>query len=203
MLRSEMNPEQLAQFNAEILKRLDVPGYPIIVSELRPVGDKGETISVTLEQLSDKSISTQSSLLSFTMDGHSGFGSSKTKRVAFQNFSKGAIEKHGIKVGEPLQLKGGDGLVIESKIVIFETQEPKTWVNAQGLTMSQPAKTAGKDGGRLLYQGKPIYRNYVLAIKGMKMEDTLIPHDSIEQASPVSATHPATTVAGTDVNLFM
>ena len=197
--------EQKAKFDAFIDKQLNLPGFPIIITEIRPVGTDGQTVSLRLEQLSERSITTQNGLLSFTMEGHSAFGSSKTKRVAFHNFGVLKLQELGLGLGQPLVFKDPTGNPIVPKLVISETQTPKEYINSLGIKVTQPAKVAGKDGGRLLYQGKPIYRNTYLAIPGMIMTDTLIPHDSIEQVVIVAPTVPSTETtvgAGEDVSLF-
>lgn len=150
--------------------------HPVIVTEIKATSDP-ETFQVRLEQIFDREVSTQSGLLSFTMEGHEKFQSgTKVKRVAFQNFAKAKIEELKIKVGTNFSaLKG----VERAKLVVTETTVPRTWYDtSSGELKSQQPKRAGKDGEILTYQGQPIYRNVALAINAMSFEDKLIAHDN-------------------------
>lgn len=147
---------------------------PVFVTELKTLGDD-QTVQVRLEQIYEREIIDTSSLLSFTMKGHSAFNSKPPKRVAFQNFSKEQVAALGLRVGQPLPLPPGD-----AKLVVTETLTPRTWFDKEtGDLRTQSPKTAGKDGEALTLNGKPIYRNTSLAIKGMPFADTFIMHDNV------------------------
>ena len=158
--------------------------YPVVVTEVKATADP-ETFQVRLEQIVEKDITTQAGLLGFTMGGHEKFGSTKTKRVAFQNFSKAKIDELGIRQGTTINSLPG---IEKAKIVVTETTEPRTWVNkTSGELQTQKPKTAGENGVVLTYQGQPIYRNVALAVNDMDFTDKFIQHDAIPQQTASSA----------------
>lgn len=145
------------------------------VVAIKPTSDEN-TFQVQLEQILEKEVTTQAGLLGFTMGGHEKFTGSKSKRVAFQNFSKSKIEELGLIPGKVLTTCAG---VEKAKLVIVETLTPRTWYDkTTGELKSQNPKTAGKDGEVLMYDGQPIYRNVILAINGMDFNDKLIQHNN-------------------------
>lgn len=164
----------------------------VTVVEVKATSDP-ETFQVQLQQILDKEVSTQAGLLGFTMEGHEKFTSSKSKRVAFQNFSKTKIEQYGIIPGKVLTTIPG---IEKAKLVVVETLTPRTWYDKNtGELKSQNPKTAGKDGEVLTYDGQPIYRNIVLAINNMDFNDKLIAHNNEIVGSSVAVAQEAGTEA--------
>lgn len=158
--------------------------FPVVVTEVKATADP-ETFQVRLEQTVERDITTQSGLLGFTMGGHEKFGSTKTKRVAFQNFSKAKVEELKLAVGVRINDLPG---IEKAKIVVTETTTPRTWYSkSNGELQTQKPKTAGEGGVVLTYQGQPIYRNVALAVNDMDFTDKFIQHDAIPQTTPAAS----------------
>lgn len=166
--------------------------YPVVIVDLKPTS-KQDTIQVRVEQLFDREVTTQSSLLSFTMDGHEKFQSNVTKRQAWQNFSTVKLQKiaahfkfKSLEELKGLELNSVPGIE-RVKIVVKETIKPNTWLDAEGKQQTQSPKTAGKDGAVLTHKGQPIYRSSFLAINGMDFNDVLLEHDKVDAIAGVSS----------------
>jgi hypothetical protein len=122
-----------------------------------------------LELRSDIKKPVEQNLRGFLLQGLPNVGDGLEHRVAFEPISKHQINALGIKVGTDLTS------VMEAKLVVKESFEPRTWTNADGTLGEQKSKVNPSTGEILKQNGKAIYRNCYLST--LADEDKYLAHD--------------------------
>ena len=143
----------------------------IYVAELKDTKDK-ESKQVQLKQYSERT--PEENVIGFMMKGHSKFSSQIKKKAVYVTVSNDNIKEWDLKEGVDFVQACEKGRFKDARLQTTETLTPRVY-KVNGVVTFQNPKTMGNGGDVLTLNGKPIYQNTTLSLKGEL--DVLIKHN--------------------------
>lgn len=149
----------------------------IVVSEIKKTKD-AESVQVQLKQYSERT--PEENVLGFMMGGHSKFTSQIRKKAVYVSISNKNVGDWKLAEGVDFVKNCDNGRFPNARLQTIETLTPRVY-KVNGKVTFQAPKTAGTGGDVLTRDGKAIYQNTTLSLKGeadvlVKHNGTVTPH---------------------------